>query len=108
VSAKQAKAEASTAEAGRPRAEEIARVAAANLAAVAEAEVARVAAETAAAQQVEAGQASTVQEEEERGRSLARPSERDAKLAQKLGQLQPFIVLFQQECMGQLASFRPI
>ena len=34
-------------------------------------------------------------------------SEKDAKLAQKLGQLQPFIVVFPQECMGQLASFGP-
>ena len=29
------------------------------------------------------------------------------KLAQKLGQLQPFIAVFPQECMGQLASFEP-
>ena len=35
------------------------------------------------------------------------PSEKDAKLAQKLGQLQPFTAVFPQECMGQLASFRP-
>jgi hypothetical protein len=28
-------------------------------------------------------------------------------LAQKLIQLQPFIAVFQQECMGQLASFGP-
>ena len=35
-------------------------------------------------------------------------SEKDAKLAQKLGQLQPFIAVFQQECiLGQRASFRP-
>ena len=34
-------------------------------------------------------------------------SEKDAKLAQKLGQLQPFIAVFPQECMGQLASFGP-
>jgi hypothetical protein len=27
--------------------------------------------------------------------------------AQKLGQLQPFIAVFPQECMGQLASFGP-
>jgi hypothetical protein len=32
---------------------------------------------------------------------------RDAKLAQKLGQLQPFIAVFSQECIGQLASFGP-
>jgi hypothetical protein len=40
----------------------------------------------------------------------ARPlcqSEKDAKSAQKLGQLQPFIDVFSQECMGQLASFGP-
>ena len=35
-------------------------------------------------------------------------SEKDAKLAQKLGQLQPFIPVFLQECMGQLAYFGPI
>ena len=29
------------------------------------------------------------------------------KLAQKLGQLQPFIAAFSQECMGQLASSEP-
>jgi hypothetical protein len=34
-------------------------------------------------------------------------SEKDAKLAQKLGQLQPFIAVFPQECMGQLGSFGP-
>ena len=37
----------------------------------------------------------------------AHPSEKDAKLAQKLGQLQPFIAVFPQECVGQLASFGP-
>ena len=30
---------------------------------------------------------------------------KDAKLAQKLGQLQPFIAAFPQECMGQLAYY---
>ena len=34
-------------------------------------------------------------------------SEKDAKLAQTLGQLQPFIAVFPQECVGQLASFGP-
>jgi hypothetical protein len=34
-------------------------------------------------------------------------SEEDTKLAQKLGQLQPIIALFPQECMGQLSSFGP-
>jgi hypothetical protein len=33
--------------------------------------------------------------------------EKDAKLAQKLGQLQPFIVVFPKDCMGQLAFFGP-
>jgi hypothetical protein len=33
--------------------------------------------------------------------------EKDTRLAQKLGQLQPFIAVFPQECMGQLASFGP-
>ena len=40
-------------------------------------------------------------------RHPANPSEKDTKLAQKLIQLQPFIAVFQQECMGQLASFGP-
>ena len=35
------------------------------------------------------------------------PSEKDTKLAQKLGQLQPFIAVFLLECMRQLASFGP-
>ena len=34
-------------------------------------------------------------------------SENDAKLAQKLGQLQPSIAVFPQECMGQRVSFEP-
>ena len=34
-------------------------------------------------------------------------SEKDAKLAQKLYQLQPFIVVLPQEAMGQFASFGP-
>ena len=34
-------------------------------------------------------------------------SETDAGLAQKLGQLQPFIAVFPQERTGQLASFGP-
>jgi hypothetical protein len=33
--------------------------------------------------------------------------EKDAKLAQKLGKLQPFVAVFPQACMGQLASFGP-
>jgi hypothetical protein len=33
--------------------------------------------------------------------------EKDAKLAQKLDQLQPFTAVFPQECMGQLAYFGP-
>ena len=32
-------------------------------------------------------------------------SKNDTKLAQKLGELRPFIAVFPQECMGQLASF---
>ena len=35
------------------------------------------------------------------------PSEKYPKLAQKLGQLQPFLAVIPQECMGQLASFGP-
>ena len=35
----------------------------------------------------------------------AAKSEKDAKLAQKLGQLQPFIAVFLQECTGYLAYF---
>ena len=34
-------------------------------------------------------------------------SEKDAKLAQKLGQPQPFMAVFSLECTGQLASFGP-
>ena len=34
-------------------------------------------------------------------------SEKDAALTQTLGQLQPFIAAFPQECMGHLASFGP-
>jgi hypothetical protein len=40
-------------------------------------------------------------------RELAGCSEKDAKLTQKLGQLQPFVAVFPQECMGQLAYFGP-
>ena len=40
-------------------------------------------------------------------RLLGDQSEKDAELAQKLGQLQPFMAAFPQECMGQLASFGP-
>ena len=36
-----------------------------------------------------------------------RASEKDAKLAQKLGQLQSFLAVFPQECIGQLAYFGP-
>jgi hypothetical protein len=38
---------------------------------------------------------------------LAEQVRKGAELAQKLGQLQPFIAVFTQECMGQLASFGP-
>jgi hypothetical protein len=34
-------------------------------------------------------------------------SEKDAKLAQKLGQLRPFVDVFPQECMGQLVYSGP-
>ena len=34
-------------------------------------------------------------------------SEKDAKLAKKLGQLQPYIAVFPQGCTRQLASFGP-
>ena len=36
-----------------------------------------------------------------------RAGEKAAELAQKLGQLQPFIDVFPQECTGQLAFFGP-
>jgi hypothetical protein len=39
--------------------------------------------------------------------SAKNQSEKDAKLAQKLGQLQPFTALFPPECMGQVASSGP-
>jgi hypothetical protein len=45
--------------------------------------------------------------EEPDGPAHGDPSEEDAKLAQKLGQLQPFIAVSRQECMGQLAAFGP-
>ena len=38
---------------------------------------------------------------------IALQGEKDAKLAQKLGQPQPFIAVFPQECMGRLAYFGP-
>ena len=34
-------------------------------------------------------------------------SEKDAKLAQKSGQVQPFLAVLPPECVGQLASFGP-
>jgi protein SHQ1 len=37
----------------------------------------------------------------------AAAGEQDAELAQTLGQLQPFVAAFPQECMDQLASFGP-
>ena len=37
----------------------------------------------------------------------APPGEKDATLVQKLGQLQPFIAVLPEECMGQLASSGP-
>jgi hypothetical protein len=40
-------------------------------------------------------------------RARVRVSEQDAKLAQKLGQLQPFLDVLPQECVGQLAYFGP-
>jgi hypothetical protein len=40
-------------------------------------------------------------------RSACALSEKDAKLAQKLGQLQPYLSVFPQECMGQLVFFGP-
>jgi hypothetical protein len=42
-------------------------------------------------------------------RQLPCPGEKDATLAQKLGQLQlqPFMAVFPQECMRQLAFFGP-
>ena len=39
--------------------------------------------------------------------NLLQVSEKDTELAQELGRLQPFIAVFPQECMGQLASFGP-
>jgi hypothetical protein len=36
-----------------------------------------------------------------------RRGEKDAKLAQKIGQFQPLIAAFSQECVGQLGSFGP-
>ena len=42
-----------------------------------------------------------------RRRLRRREGENDAELAQKLGQRQPFVAVFPQECMGQLAPFGP-
>ena len=43
-----------------------------------------------------------------RARTRRAPSsEKDAELAQKLGQLQPFLAVFPQEFVGQRASFGP-
>ena len=42
-----------------------------------------------------------------RALALRQGSEKDAELAQKLGQLQPVIAVFPQERVGQLASFGP-
>ena len=36
-----------------------------------------------------------------------RLSEKDANLAQKLAQFQPFVAVLTQECKGQLPSFGP-
>ena len=41
-------------------------------------------------------------------RAAAAAGEEAAELARKLGQLQPSVAVFPQECMGQLASFGPI
>jgi hypothetical protein len=35
------------------------------------------------------------------------PGEKGSKLAQKLGQLQPFLAIFPPECTGQLSSSGP-
>jgi hypothetical protein len=40
-----------------------------------------------------------------RGLHAQAQSEKDARLAQKLGQHQPFMTVFPLECMGQLAPF---
>jgi hypothetical protein len=40
-------------------------------------------------------------------RALGLQGEKDAKLARKLGQLQSFIAVFLQECMGKLAPSGP-
>jgi hypothetical protein len=40
-------------------------------------------------------------------KGCARQSEKAAKLAQKLGQLQPFLAILPQKEMGQLAHFGP-
>jgi hypothetical protein len=38
-------------------------------------------------------------------RNLISKVSKTPKLAQKLGQLQPFLAVFPQECVGKLASF---
>ena len=59
---------------------------------------------------VAAARAAAAAEAAERRQQLAdrrASSEKAAKLAQKLSQLQPFTPVLPQECMGQLASFGP-
>jgi hypothetical protein len=41
------------------------------------------------------------------GRNLPTASEKNAKLAQMLGQPQPFLAVLSLECVGQLASLGP-
>jgi hypothetical protein len=51
--------------------------------------------------------ASLVEAAEAAGVDVEFSSEKDTKLAQKLGQLQPFMAVFLHECVGQLASSGP-
>ena len=44
---------------------------------------------------------------EEAAQQQQHASEEDAELAQRLGQLQPFIAVVRAECVGQLAPFGP-
>jgi hypothetical protein len=53
------------------------------------------------------GLAAQAQWQQRPERVQASPSEKDSKLAQKLGQLQPFLVVSPQECTGQLPSSGP-
>jgi hypothetical protein len=56
---------------------------------------------------IAAAEAKASAEAERRAQEEAAQVSKHAKLAQKLGQLQPFVDVFPPECMDQLAYFGP-